>query len=321
MTGTDADGGTEGAALGTPVPEPVPCPHAALGVPDATLSALLVDACAAPLALVDRCGHLLRVNTAFLRLAGRVVTDVVGRSVEELLPLDGGVRQAADLAVRMAAGRPADPPEQLWVDEFGNRRRIAWTFTGAPSGRAAVYLIATGADVTRERQAEASWRERAQTDALTGLANRTALDAVLAAQLGPRGTGCGILFCDLDGFKSVNDTYGHAVGDQVLVEIAHRLAGSVRGNRGDVIARVGGDEFVIVLPSVGELALRAVVPRVEQAVARPLRLDAGVIRVGVSIGTRVADPGEDPAGVLRDADRLMYAAKSLRRRRSPAPSA
>jgi|GEM_PF-2248659 len=308
-----------GGALPASAPDlsEAPCPHVTMDVPDSTLSILLVDACAAPLALIDRCGHLLRVNGAFLRLAGRTAPDVVGRPVEELLPLEGGVRQAIDLAARAATGRPVVPPEQLWVDELGNRRRVAWTFTGAPGGRApVVYLIATGVDVTRERQAEASWRQRAQTDHLTGLANRTALDAVLAAHLEPgRGTGCGLLFLDLDGFKAVNDVYGHGAGDQVLVEIAQRLVSSVRSSRGDVVARIGGDEFVIVLPSAGDLEMRAVVPRIERAVGRPVRIDTGLVKVGVSIGSRVADPGDAPADVLRDADSLMYATKSRRRER------
>lgn len=297
------------------------CPHLAMGVPDATLSVLLVDACAAPLALIDRCGHFLRVNSAFLRLTGRTVGDVVGADVTELLPVEG-VGQVIDLAQRTAAGRPVEPPESLWVDELGHRRRVAWTFTGAPSGRTPVYVIATGVDVTRERLAEASWRERAQTDHLTGLANRTALESALAAHLEPeRGTGCGILFCDLDGFKAVNDTYGHSTGDQVLVEIAQRLAANVRTARGDVVARLGGDEFVVVLPGCGDLELRAVVPRIERAVARPLRLDVGLVRVGVSIGSRVADPGDDAAAVLAEADERMYRAKSARKERRAAAAA
>ena len=297
------------------------CPHLSLGVPDATISVLLVDACAAPLALIDRCGHFLRVNSAFLRLVGRTGHDVVGTDVTELLPIEG-VAQAVDLAQRAAAGRPVEPPESLWVDELGHRRRVAWTFTGAPTGRVPVYVIATGVDVTRERLAEASWRQRAQTDHLTGLANRTALESVLEAHLAPDvGTGCGVLFCDLDGFKAVNDTYGHAVGDQVLVEVAQRLASSVRTTRGDVVARLGGDEFVVVLPGCGELELRAVVPRIERAVARPLRLDVGLVRVGVSIGARVADPGDDVGAVLSEADEKMYRAKSARKERRRAADA
>ncbi len=314
MTAIDALVGGAGTADPVPAVE-APCRHVAMGIPDATISVLLVDACAAPLALVDRCGHFLRVNGAFLRLTGRTVAEVVGRPVSELLPLDG-VAQAFDLAARTAAGRPVEAPESLWTDELGHRRRFAWTFTGAPTSRTPVYVIATGADVTRERLAEASWRQRAQTDQLTGLANRTALEAVLAAHLAPeRGTGCGILFCDLDGFKAVNDTYGHAVGDQVLVQIAQRLVSNARTTRGDTVARLGGDEFVVVLPSCGDLELRAVVPRIERAVGSPLRLEVGLVRVGVSIGARVCDPGDSPSAVLAEADERMYRAKSLRKER------
>ena len=291
------------------------CPHLSLGVPDATISVLLVDACAAPLALIDRCGHFLRVNSAFLRLVGRTGHDVVGTDVTELLPIEG-VAQAVDLAQRAAAGRPVEPPESLWVDELGHRRRVAWTFTGAPTGRVPVYVIATGVDVTRERLAEASWRQRAQTDHLTGLANRTALESVLEAHLAPDvGTGCGVLFCDLDGFKGVNDGLGHAAGDALLAGIARRLTDAVGG--AGLVARLGGDEFAVLLvePAADPLD---VAHRLRDAADAPFRMDGRLVRLGASVGVAAAPPGPDAPSadlLLGRADVAMYTSKRSAGRR------
>ena len=280
----------------------------------------LLDACASAMVLVD--------GEAVIRLANRAYADLVGRDAEEIVGSPAGAdlpheigAAAVDGALVSRRSGALVVPEHVVADAVGNRRRIAWTVqpVGLRPGRAdgerhapGGYWLATGVDVTRARMAEAAWRERAHTDPLTGLANRAAVLGVLDAHLDPaQGAGCAVLFCDLDGFKQVNDEHGHAAGDHVLTEVAARLSRSVREE--DLVARLGGDEFVVVIPASGVITARAVAMRIEREIARPIRLDGVTFRIGVSIGTEVADPGQGSGPLLNAADRAMYAHKSARR--------
>ena len=278
------------------------------GGPDPRLLALMVDGCAAPLVLVGQDGRVLRANRACADMLSTTVDDVVGRPVWDVFPLVDGADNTRERWQRFAVGA-AEPPagEQLSTDRIGNRRRVAWTYrpiSGDPC------VVGTGVDVTRERLAEAHWRQKAQTDPLTGLANRAAFEESIGQHVDLRtGLGCGILFCDLDGFKAVNDTHGHAAGDHLLIEIGGRLSATVRG--GDMVARFGGDEFAILLPAVGLIEMRALATRLERLVRRPVRIgEDRNVTVGISIGLAVASPGDDPAAVLREADERMYEVKA-----------
>ncbi|MGZ4480434.1 MAG: diguanylate cyclase domain-containing protein, partial [Nocardioidaceae bacterium] len=148
-------------------------------------------------------------------------------------------------------------------------------------------------------------------DPLTGLGNRTMflgqLDTALERAHRTR-TYLGLLFLDLDDFKLVNDTLGHAAGDQLLAAIGHRIAGCVRA--GDVAARLGGDEFVVLVENVLDGgALEEVAERIRAKLLEPCRVGGQDWRTRVSIGIRLADGSDDVAAVLRDADAAMYAAK------------
>jgi diguanylate cyclase (GGDEF)-like protein len=148
-------------------------------------------------------------------------------------------------------------------------------------------------------------------DPLTLLLNRRELlvrmSLVLAHQ--PRGnTRMAVLFADLDGLKQVNDTYGHAAGDQLIVEAGRRIAAPVRDQ--DLTARIGGDEFVVVLPEVTDVdAALAVAGKISDAIAQPTYIAGQCVPLGVSIGVAVADEGEDATSLLRRADAALYRAK------------
>ncbi|GGC06242.1 GGDEF domain-containing protein [Cellulomonas carbonis] len=155
-------------------------------------------------------------------------------------------------------------------------------------------------------------RRRALHDDLTGLANRTAFWDRLAHRLeraDRRGAAFAVLFLDLDDFKAVNDTLGHAAGDQLLVEVARRIRGELRA--GDTAARVGGDEFVVLLDDVasGDVAL-AVARRVGERLCAPYELGTHRVTTTSSIGVAVGRHGlQTPDAIVAAADAAMYDAK------------
>jgi diguanylate cyclase (GGDEF)-like protein len=161
---------------------------------------------------------------------------------------------------------------------------------------------------------EAAIRHEAVHDALTGLPNRALLLDRLEQALHRRDGGFAVLFLDVDHFKDVNDSFGHELGDQLLVAIADRLRTVVR--EGDTVARFGGDEFVVLCEGVQDaLEAAGVAERVASAFVAPFRCGAEELYARASIG--VALPGESPdaAALLRDADAALYQAKELGRAR------
>lgn len=161
----------------------------------------------------------------------------------------------------------------------------------------------------RLRGAMVAAEEQALTDTLTGLANRRALDLRLAEmQRAP--DGFALMHLDLDHFKQVNDTLGHAAGDHVLTHVAAILATEVR--RGDTVARVGGDEFVLLLPGLQDRAvLQAIAERIIARVLLPVQYAGQTCHVGCSIGIVHSAHYDqfDPALMIADADAALYAAK------------
>jgi diguanylate cyclase (GGDEF)-like protein len=170
--------------------------------------------------------------------------------------------------------------------------------------------VATHADITAQRQAEAKIVYMAHHDALTGLANRAQLNSRLGQALAEPGRGGAIALhmLDLDRFKEVNDTLGHPAGDMLLISVAERLK-SVIG-RSDLIARMGGDEFA-VLQCCGSQPTGAetLAARMVEVICSPHRLDGQEVLVGTSIGIALAKAGQPQDELIRDADLALYRAK------------
>ena len=175
-----------------------------------------------------------------------------------------------------------------------------------PEGRTSA-VIGAVEDVTLTAQL----RRQVDRDGLTGLLNRSALHRILTDRLAGDDEHLVVLFCDLDGFKQVNDTAGHDVGDLVLAQVARRLDAAVRP--GDLLARNGGDEFVLVCHDVPPGEEDPLVDRLRRALEPPVRWNGGTWEVAVSIGVVRRRAGDDVATLLRRADRAMYEAKRRRK--------
>ncbi len=178
----------------------------------------------------------------------------------------------------------------------------------------ALVVLRIGMLARAHERSRAGLERAARRDELTGLANRRELGERLSDALNRVGLGTSaavtVVFCDLDGFKAVNDVHGHAAGDRVLAVVARRLARAMRAD--DVVARLGGDEFVIVAEGDPTVVPREVLRRVTAALADPVRVDGTRHHVRASTGTAVARPGEGATadGLLAAADAAMYRQKN-----------
>jgi diguanylate cyclase (GGDEF)-like protein/PAS domain S-box-containing protein len=179
-------------------------------------------------------------------------------------------------------------------------------------------LIGIAADVTERQEYEKQLEHIAHFDALTSVPNRVLLaDRLLQAMARTkRDKGMmAVCYLDLDGFKPVNDTYGHAVGDRVLFEVAHRIKNTIRED--DTVARLGGDEFVVLL--VGMFAPEECVgslKRLLEAIHQPIEIESHMVILSASIGVALFSEGEqDSDTLLRHADHAMYAAKQAGKNR------
>lgn len=258
-------------------------------------------------------GRFLRVNEAMARMTGHSRRHLESLSIVDLThPAD----QATDAEVirRALAGEiERYHLEKRYLHADGHHVWISLqTSVVRDDDGTALYGISQFEDIGDRRAEHQELTRRARLDPLTGLLNRSALtERVQAAIDAARRTGRlgGVLFCDLDDFKPVNDTRGHAFGDQVLAIIAHRLEAQVR--TGDTIARFGGDEFVIITDDLGDAEMLDLVERLQAAVSAPVDVAGQPVTLTVTVGrTRVTgDPEETPDGLIAAADVDMYLRK------------
>ena len=173
--------------------------------------------------------------------------------------------------------------------------------------RSLAHFIATAIAQASEME---ETRRRALTDSLTGLENRADFMHNLRGALARSsrsGAVVGVAFIDLDGFKPVNDTYGHKAGDHVLQVIADRLLATTR--TGEHVARLGGDEFAIITENRPTDPIHAFIDRIEEEIAKPIEFEGAVLRVTASIGVATAQGQDVAESILARADAAMYAKK------------
>lgn len=281
----------------------------------------LMNASSDVLVVVDPEAHLTSVSPAAARSLGRDPVGLVGTPLLHLVERE----QRPEVAARLREIATAPPGTRASLDVLmllatGGGRWYEWTVASLLDDPLVDGLVVVMRDISERRRHADALARAAARDPLTGLANRTELLRVLDRAL-PRaapGAGVGLLFLDLDGFKAINDTHGHAVGDEVLVTVARRLQGSVRPD--DLVARLGGDEFCVLVSDVhDEGEIRSVARRVEEAVGEVVSAGGLVLRVGASVGTAVTtDDERGPSDLFAVADAAMYEVKRTRHRATPA---
>jgi diguanylate cyclase (GGDEF)-like protein len=184
-----------------------------------------------------------------------------------------------------------------------------------PIGGSTGGAVVSHVNISRRIRSERDLTHRASHDSLTGLGNRMLfaeeLARALSAQSDRRSTSdVGVLYIDLDGFKSINDTFGHDAGDEVLLTTAHRMRAQLRPR--DCVARLGGDEFGICALRITSEGLAELARRLEAALAEPHQIHGNEVVVGGSVGLHVAVAGESGSEVIRLADQAMYGVKASR---------
>ncbi|MDJ0277215.1 diguanylate cyclase [Sphingomonas sp. 2R-10] len=262
---------------------------------------------------IDAEGRIKYLSPSFEQITGRDPADFTGRQAFELVhPLD---RTAVTAAHRDAIADPGgmqiveyraqmNDGAQRW---FESHIRAVLDGDGMVSGTVSMIR-----DVSHRKSREAELSRAASTDPLTGLANRRAFDAALADRIAAPGpgtlAGCVAVF-DIDHFKTVNDRFGHDAGDKVLQAFARMARGVMR--EGDVVARLGGEEFGILFPDTGIDHAHALCERLRTTLAATrLRQGPSIVELTVSAGIAAIDGSDSATAVLRAADRALYAAKA-----------
>ncbi len=258
-------------------------------------------------------GVVQRANQALAAMLGRSGEDLVGMVLTSMTHPEDVPLVAHSLDQLASGGSAADPVEHRLLDVRGNEVWVQTAFSVIRDAGRPDYLVAMLNDVTERKRAEAELMHHALHDTLTGLPNRALITESLAGALGRSrraGTGAGVLYVDLDDFKGVNDSLGHAAGDELLVEVARRLQGCMRDT--DVAGRLGGDEFIVVCDGIERLDdITAVAERVSRVLAIRLPIAGELVTVSASIGIAFSPTADaDPIGLLRQADIAMYRAKA-----------
>lgn len=277
----------------------------------------LLDLVPDAVCVVDAEGRFLFVSASFERIFGYAPDEVLGQRIFDLVHPDdrAATVQQAD---QVNAGALQRHFRNRYVHKDGHSVDIQWSARWLPEYGV---RIGVGREVSELRRVERELEHRASHDPLTGLPNRHRLQAELQyaiAHAAQTGDGLALLYLDLDGFKEVNDRDGHDAGDRLLREVAQRLQQGLR--QGDLVARVGGDEFVALLPGCRDAeAARTVVDGLRARLSQPYALLEGLFRLDASVGIACfpAD-GSDPDALLAHADRAMYAAKRQRPQRGDA---
>ena len=262
--------------------------------------------------------RVLRANREFLRIFGYPIEACLGRTLLDLIVPEGRMHEIEMLMHAVEVEGRASM-ETVRHTSTGETLDVSLTFTRVRLGAGRSGHLATYRDIRREKRLQAKLQHTALHDPLTGLANRVLFLDRLAqtmARLRRRpDRNFAVVFLDLDRFKQVNDTWGHAAGDRLLLTVAARLRSCLRPQ--DTVARFGGDEFALVLDEAGRIEdIDSLTRRIQNELQRPVDLGGGEVCVSASMGIVLGSAAySDIEDILRDADAAMYRAKDKGRAR------
>jgi len=262
--------------------------------------------------------RILRANSEFIRIFAYPIESCLGRTLQDLIVPDGRMHETEMLMHTVEAEGRASI-ETVRHTSTGETLDVFLTVTRVRLGVGRSGHLATYRDIGQEKRLHAKLQHTALHDPLTGLANRVLfldrLTQTMARLRRRPDRNFAVVFLDLDRFKQINDTWGHAAGDRLLLTVAARLRSCLRPQ--DTVARFGGDEFALVLDEAGRIEdIDSLTRRIQNDLQRPVDIGGGEVCVSASMGIVLGSTAyshiED---IVRDADAAMYCAKGMGRAR------
>jgi Amt family ammonium transporter len=257
--------------------------------------------------------RILQANREFIQLFGFSLEECIGADIHDLV-IPEGRQHEREMMLHTVAAEGRAEMETVRRTRSGEGLDVSVIVTQVCLGAEAMGTLVAYRDIRPQKQAEARLQHTALHDALTGLANRALfldrLTLTLARLQRRPDRNFAVVFLDVDSFKQVNDSYGHAAGDALLLAVTERLRVCLRPQ--DTIARFGGDEFALLLDDVGAAEdIAGVVGRIQDAIQKPVDVGGAEVFVSASMGISLSADGHESAGeIMQRADQAMYAAKA-----------
>jgi diguanylate cyclase (GGDEF)-like protein/PAS domain S-box-containing protein len=255
-------------------------------------------------------GTISFVSPSVSRVLRYDPSSIVGKSLMDLVETEDREQARAEFAEALETPGASPAVEWRFRQPDGSSLHAELIATNLIHDPTVKGLVFNTRDISERKRLESQLMHQAFHDPLTGLANRALFrDRVSHALARARrqGASVSVLYLDLDDFKQVNDTLGHAEGDRLLVVAAERFR--ICGRAGDTVARLGGDEFALLIEDSGTMGLKGLVERLTEAMERPFLLGGNEVVVNMSIGVATASVEDGADDLLRNADMAMYTAK------------
>ncbi len=280
------------------------------------LSARIIEASSDAIMVTDHADRIISVNPAFERVTGYSSDDILGKTSDVLCGEPAANATWRDLDAALGRG-------ESWIGEMLSRRKDGTTFEESRAAFVlhdetgeATHRVSMFSDVTEAKAAEAKVRHMAHHDFLTNLPNRVLLEDRMQQGLNAAKRArerLAVMFIDLDRFKLVNDTFGHAIGDALLISVARDIEPCLR--KTDTVCRQGGDEFIVLLSGIeAPQDAEKVAEKLSAAIGRERIIDGIDVSVSSSIGIALyPDDGDSVSVLLKHADTAMYSAKAAGR--------